>query len=353
MRALQLNRHGGELTLGSAPEPEPGAGDVVVQVTHCAVAVGDLLVASGARQEYHGTRDSFIYPHTLGFQGIGTIVGLGVGVAPERLGELVTINGVIGCGECRECRSGTENRCPDHALLGLDSGYPGCLAEFVRVPARNAHVWPRRLSPALAPFISELATMAHVVRRIGCGPGESLAVLGAGQTGVFGVAAAQVAGVDRIISIDMDPERLELARRLGADEVINSQGTDPVSAVHRLTGDGVSRAIEVVGSSDTLAQTLRMLAPRGVAGLLGTGRDIVLDLPDYEQLIAREISIKGCLGKTNREYALALSWVTQERVDLSILPVDVYPLRRFQDAWRAAERRGAARVVIEINPVKS
>lgn len=348
MRALQLERHGGELVLGSPPDPVPTPGEVVVQVSHCAVAVGELLVSSGARQEYHGTKESFVYPHTLGFQGVGKIVDVGEAVAHERIGEHVTINGVIGCGICEQCRAGAENRCDSHGLLGLDSGYPGCLAEFVCVAERNAHPWPEHLSPALAPFVSELATMAHVVRRIGCGPGQELAVMGAGQTGVLGVAAGRIVGADRVISIDLDSGRLELARRLGADAVIDAGATDPVVAVKELTGQGVSRAIEVVGSSQTLAQTIRMLAPRGVAGLLGTGRDIVLDLPDYERVIAKEVSLKGCLGKTNLEYAIALSWIGEGRVDLSPLPLDVYPLKRFQDAWRAAEQGGGPRVVIEI-----
>jgi threonine dehydrogenase-like Zn-dependent dehydrogenase len=336
------------LALETVADPVAGPGEVVVEVSHCAVAVGEMIVSSGARQEYHGTTDSFIYPHTLGFQGVGRIVDVGAGVSPDRGGEQVTINGVLGCGVCEQCRAGDENRCDRHSLLGLDSGRPGCMADYVCVPARSAHLWSEHLSPVLAPFISELATMAHVVRRIGCAPGEDLAVVGAGQTGVLGVAAGRVAGADRVISIDVDPGRLELARRLGADVVVDASAVDPVSTVVELTGEGVGRAIEAVGTSHTVAQTIRMLAPRGVASLLGTGRDIVFDLPDYEHVVHNEISLRGCLGKTNREYALALSWVTQGRVDLSVLPVEVYPLARFEDAWEAADRSGGPRVVIEI-----
>jgi threonine dehydrogenase-like Zn-dependent dehydrogenase len=350
MRALRLERHGGVPILADAPEPSPGAGEVLVEVSHCAVAVGELLVSSGERQEYQGTRQTFIYPHTVGFQGVGRVVEVGTGVASERCGERVTINGVLGCGTCPQCRAGTENRCERHALLGLDSGYPGCMAEYVCVPERNAHPWPEHISPTLAPFISELATMAHVVRRIGCGPGEELAVVGAGQTGVLGVAAGRLAGADLVISIDVDPSRLALVQCLGADAIIDAQESDPVAAVRELTGEGVSRAIEAVGTSQTVAQTIRMLAPRGVGAMLGTGRDIVLDLPDYERVISKEIILRGCLGKTNREYALALSWVRDGRVDMSVFPVEVYPLDRYEDAWRAAERGGGPRVVIEINP---
>lgn len=348
MRALQLEGEDGSVVLGSAADPTPSPHEVVVVVSHCAVAVGELLVSSGARQEYNGTRDSFIYPHTLGFQGVGRIVEVGTEVARARVGERVTINGVLGCGHCAECRRGSENRCERHALLGLDSGYPGCLAEYVSVPERNAHPWPVQLNPALAPFVSELATMVHAVRRIGCGPGEQTAVIGAGQTGVFGVAAAKIAGSDRVFSIDLDPRRLELARRMGADAVVDARERDPVSAVRELTGVGVSRAIEVVGSSQTVAQAARMLAPRGIGALVGTGRDIVLDLPDYERVIAKEISLRGCLGKTNREYAIALSWIADGRVDLSPLPLEIFSLERFEDAWRAAQDDGAPRIVIEI-----
>lgn len=348
MKALQLVRHAGGPVLASCPFPQAGAGEVVVQIEYCAVAVGELLVSSGARQEYHGTAEQFVYPHTLGFQGVGRIVDAGARVSPQRVGEQVTINGVLGCGDCEPCRQGAENRCLNHALLGLDSGYPGCMAEYVSVPEQNAHPWPEELSASLAPFVSELATMAHVTRRLECRPGEQVAVMGAGQTGVLGVAAARIAGADRVISIDIEPRRLELARRLGADVTIDARETDPVSEVRKLTRGGVSRAIEVVGATQTVAQTIRLLAPRGVAALVGTGRDIVLDLPDYERVVSNEISLRGCLGKTNREYALALSWVAQGRIDLSLLPLEVYPLARFEDAWRAAERSDGPRVVIEI-----
>jgi threonine dehydrogenase-like Zn-dependent dehydrogenase len=334
--------------LASPPDPVPGTGQVVVEVEYCAVAVGDLLVSSGARQEYHETVASFSYPHTPGFQGVGRIVGVGRGGSHDRVGERVTINGVLGCGECAECRRAAENRCERHALLGLDTGYPGCLAEYVCVPERNAHAWPDHLSPTLAPFVSELATMAHAIRRIECGPGDDLAVVGAGQTGLFGVAAGRIAGANRVISIDVDPGRLELARQFGAEHTIDARHTDPVQAVHELTGDGVSRAIEVVGSTQTVRQAMRMLAPRGIAALIGTGTGIVFDLPDYERLMTREVSARGCLGKTNREYAIALSWIADGRVDLGPLPLEVYPLGRYADAWLAAERPGSPRVVIEV-----
>lgn len=351
MKALQLKRSGSIPMLASVPDPTPGPGEVVVAVSHCAVAVGELLVGSGARQEYHGTQGSFAYPHTLGFQGAGRIVELGAGVSPSRRGGLVTINGVLGCGACPQCRAGTENRCEHHALLGLDSGYPGCMAQYVAVPERNAHPWPEDLSCALAPFVSELATMAHVVGRIDCGLGRQLAVIGAGQTGALGVAAGRITGADRVISIDVDPGRLALAEALGADEIIDARATDPVSRVRELTGGGVNRAVEAVGTSRTVGQMIRMLAPRGIGALLGTGRDIVLDLPDYERVIAKEVSLRGCLGKTNREYALALRWVYQGKVDLSVLPIRVYPLERFEDGWREAERDGGPRVVLEISDV--
>lgn len=349
MRALQLQREGAGPALATVGDPVPAEGEVVVAVSHCAVAVGDLLVSSGERQEYHGTEASFLYPHTLGFQGVGTVVEVGAGVSPERAGERVTINGVMGCGACEQCRAGAENRCERHALLGLDSGYPGCLAELVSVPARNAHLWPEHLSPTLAPYVSELATMVHVVRRIELGPGHALAVVGAGQTGVLGVAAGRVAGADRVISIDVDAARLELARDLGADVVVDAAKSDPVATVRELTDGGVSRAIEAVGATETVAQTVRMLGPRGIGALLGTGREIVLDLPDYERVISKEISLRGCLGKTNREYAIALSWLAEERVDLSRLPLEVYALDDFEAAWRAAQRSGGPRIVIEIS----
>jgi alcohol dehydrogenase, propanol-preferring len=348
LRALQLTRHGAGPVLASPSDPVPAPGQVLVEVSYCAVAVGEHLVSSGARQQYTGTVESFTYPHTLGFQGVGSIVDVGAGVSRERLGEYVTVNGVLGCGECEQCRRGAENRCHEHALLGLDSGYPGCMAELVSVPERNAHPWPRRLHASLAPFVSELATMAHVIRRIECGPGDTVAVMGAGQTGLFGVAAARIAGADRVISIDANQERLDFARQLGADTTVDVREVDPVSAVRELTGEGVSRTIEVVGSTQTVAQTVRMLAPRGIGALVGTQPDIVLDFPDYERVISKEISLRGCLGKTNRDYALALSWVTQGRLDLSMLPVEIFPLERFQDAWQTADRPAGPRVVIQI-----
>jgi len=348
VRALQLQRHGGGPVLTLASDPVPTRGEVLVEVSHCAVAVGERLVSSGARQEYTLMVESFSYPHTLGFQGVGTIAAVGAGVSRERLGQPVTVNGVLGCGECEQCRRGAENHCHAHALLGLDSGYPGAMAELVAVPARNAHPWPRRLHASLAPFVSELATMAHVVRRIECGPGDTVAIMGAGQTGLFGVAAAKIAGADRVISLDADPHRLDFARRLGADTTIDVREADPVSAVRELTGEGVSRSIEVVGSTQTVAQTARMLAPRGIGALVGTQPGIVLDFPDYEHVMAKEISLRGCLGKTNHDYARALSWVAQGRVDLSVLPVAIFALERFQDAWRAAARPSGPRVVIQI-----
>lgn len=349
MRVLELTGNDGELRLSKWPDPHPGPADVIVDITHCAIATGELLVRSGQRQSYNGTETTFAYPHIMGFQGVGTIVEVGDQVDTGRLGSRVTINGVVSCGVCDECRRGQENWCATKALLGLDSGHHGCLAERVKVPAINAHDWPANLPSEWAPHASELATMVHALKRIGVRPGEELAIIGAGQTGIMAVPAARTLGADLVISIDIDHERLQLARQLGADHTVDASTSDPVEAVRELTQGGASRVLEVVGYEETVLQAVRMAAVAGVVGLVGVSGRIELSVPDYEaSVVAKEIELLGCLGKTNGDYASAVRLLERNLVDVSLLPIQSFRFEAFEEAWGAAQESNGERILLEI-----
>ena len=288
MRAVFMRGHGGPevVTVGELPDPSPGPGEVRVAVRAAAVNHLDLWVRRG----WPGLLLSF--PHVMGSDMAGVVDAVGPGVAEPKVGDAVVVNPAVSCGRCARCLSGAENLCRRFAILG--EHVSGGQAEWVVVPARNAVAKPARLGfvEAASVPVTFVTAWRALVGRAQLRLGETVLVHAAGS-GV-GVAAVQIAKLlgARVIATAGSDAKLEKARALGADEVVNYEQSSFVDAVRRLTERrGVDVVLEHVGKR-TWEGSIQCAAVGGRIVTVGatTGFDPVTDL---RHVFYRQLSILG------------------------------------------------------------
>jgi NADPH:quinone reductase-like Zn-dependent oxidoreductase len=309
MKAVAIREHGGPevVNLEELPDPRPAPGQVVVRVKAAAVNHLDIWVRKG----WQGLKLSF--PHVLGSDVSGVVEAVGSGAEGVKRGDEVVVNPSLGCGHCERCLAGHENLCRRFAILG--EHVSGGMAERIAVSARNVLPKPPRLS------FEEAAAVPHtfmtawhaLVERADVRPGETVLVHAAGS-GV-GVAAVQIAKLlgARVIATAGSDAKLEKARALGADEVVNYETQDFVKETKRLTErKGVDVVFEHVGKK-TWEQSILAV---GIGGRITTvGATTGYDPPtDLRHVFFRQISILGSTMGTAADLMEVLRFVGEGKL---------------------------------------
>lgn len=268
MRAALLTEYHRPLELVERPEPEPrGSRDVVVRVGGAGVCATDLHAIDG-EMEPAGLR----LPVVLGHENAGWVHAVGDGVTAAEVGDAVLVHPAYSCGLCVPCRRGNDVFCERHEFTGLtcDGGF----ADYVLVDERSLLPLPAGVEPVeVAPHADAGITAYHAVKRLAhrLTPGTRAAIIGVGGVGHIALQLARVLGTASVVAIDTDERRRVLARELGADEVLGEQG-DVADAVREWSnGAGADVVLDFVGTDETHATGLGMLARRGLYSIVGFG----------------------------------------------------------------------------------
>jgi propanol-preferring alcohol dehydrogenase len=337
MSAYRIVAWGRPPQLTEAPVPEPGPGEVLVEVAGNGLCHSDLgmgLIPAGMAESL-GWR----LPFTLGHEVAGHVAALGPGVTGLAEGEAVALVSPASCGRCPTCRQGRDSACPDGSA-GRGYGRDGGLARYVVAPAPRAIVKLGDLDPvAAAPLTDAGATAHHAVDRVvpHLPEGSTAVVLGAGGLGAFAVQVLRALTPARVVAVDTNPARLEVAGDLGAHEV-----ADDVAA---LAGDrgGVEVVLDFVGVDATIAGGLAAVAPYGAYGLVGSGGG-TLRRPWFGTL-PRDADVFTFQGSSLADVHAVVALARRGAIRSD---VDVFPLSRVGDAYAALQRgelRGRAVVV--------
>ena len=230
-------------------------------------------------------------PMTLGHEVAGVVETVGRTVKDLKAGDRVCLHYNITCGDCVSCASGNEQFCPTGLMIGhyIDGGF----AEYIAVPGRNALRLPQEIPfEQGATLMCASATAYHALRKGGLQPGETAAIIGVGGLGMSAVQLARAFGALTVLAVDIREESLAFAAHFGAI-AINARKVDPVEEIRRLTGGrGADVAVELVGSSRTMHQAVKCLAPLGRAVLVGITRD-PLTLDTYREVLGGEAQVIG------------------------------------------------------------
>ena len=294
MRALRLVAPS-EFEIVETARPEPGRNEVLVRVRACGICGSDVHGMDGRT----GRR---IPPIVMGHEAAGTIAEIGAGVEGWSLGDRVTFDSTVYCGECPYCLRGEVNLCDRRQVLGVSCAEfrrDGAFAESVVVPARILYRLPEGLDFERAAMVEPVSIALHAVNRSGIKPGESAAVFGVGMIGLLVVQALRARGVSRIVAVDLDSEKLELAKRLGATDTAFDL---PVDA-----------AFEVVGIAPTIQGVIENTRKGGTVVLVGNLTPAV-EIP-LQAVVSRELSLLGSAASAG-EYPEALAMIADGRIDV-------------------------------------
>src|SRR5579859_2099907 len=228
MKAAVLHKAGAPLVIEEIDKPQAGPGEILIQVKACGVCHTDVHLAAG---EWRLPK----LPLVLGHEAVGIVEAVGAGVKTFKSGDRAGIPWIYStCGECEFCASDREPLCPAIVVTGfmVDGGF----AEFVKVPASHAVAVPPELSFAdAAPLYCAGLTSYRALKISGARVGETVAIWGVGGLGHYAVQIARAMGT-RVVAVDLDPAKLDLARELGAEVLVNASEQDPAKAIRELGG---------------------------------------------------------------------------------------------------------------------
>ena len=292
MDALVLHAVG-DVRYEVVARPEPGPGEVLVQIGYCGVCGSDI-----PRVFVKGT---YHFPTICGHEFAGTVAEVGAGVDDFRHGDHVAVFPLLWCGKCEPCEKGQYVQCVDYDYLGSRSD--GGFAEYVVAPRQNLVRVPDGVSLEEAAMTEPAAVALHALRRAGgCSVGDTVAVFGVGPIGLMVAQWARAMGANRIILCDIVPEKLALAGGLGFTHMVNGRLTDPVGAIESMTdGAGAHLCVEAAGVPQTTSQALQAVRRGGRMVLLGNpSADVTLPAALLSQAMRREVTI---FGTWNSEYS--------------------------------------------------
>ncbi|GII66704.1 alcohol dehydrogenase [Sphaerisporangium krabiense] len=329
--------------------PAPGPGEATIAVAYCGICGSDLHeYADGPHaipvSEPH-PESGATAPLVLGHEFCGTVTALGPGVTGLAVGDRVAVEPHYRCGTCPRCLSGEYNICRHFGFAGLMGD--GGLAERTTVPAYMLHRLPDSVSLEQAAVFEPAAVALHAVRRAGVTGDETVAVVGLGPIGLLVVMLAARRGARRVIAADLSPERLALAGRLGATDLVDARDAAAAPGLIREAagGEGVDVAFEVVGAEHTLRTCLDATRNGGRVMFLGLTHTVSIDA---FALVNREQSILTSVGY--RHAYPELIRLAQEGVDFTAIVSSIIALDDVVDKGFEALLRGEGQIKVLVRP---
>ena len=317
MKAVRLVEPGQPLAMHEVPVPAPGTHDVLIRVKAAGICHSDVHYRAGISSVEP-------LPKTLGHEVAGVVERIGGEVKAVKPGDRVCLHYLATCGDCEWCRAGNEQFCSSAQMIGKhrDGGY----AEFILMPERSVFTLPDEIPfEQGAIMMCSSATSLHALRKARLQRGESVAVFGVGGLGVSAIQLAKALGAGKVFAVDINPRKLELAASLGAVPVDGSKA-DSAAAIQELTsGKGVDVSLELIGLPTTMQQSVRVLAIKGRAALVGI-TDKSFPLSPYHQLISKEAEVIGVSDHLATELPELLDFARSRKLDLANVITRTVPL---------------------------
>jgi len=342
MRAIVKRCPGPGLEVTDVPEPRCGPSDILIRVHHAGVCGTDLHIADWDEWAQGRVRP----PLVVGHEFAGEVVEAGADVASTFTpGQMVTAEGHIVCGHCRQCRTGNGHICQRTQIIGVDRD--GAFAEYIAMPAINVMALDG-IPTTTGAIMDPLGNAFHTVLLPDL-PGSSVLVLGCGPIGCFAVGIARAAGAARVIASDVNPRRLDLARRMGADLLLNASTDDVVARVRDATGaEGADLVCEMSGHPAAITQAFRAARLGGRVHLLGLPKGTV-PINLSTDVIFKGLTIYGVIGRKIFEtWHQMRSFLASGLLDPTPVITHRFPLTGIHDALDAIRSGAAGKVILEI-----
>lgn len=282
-------------------------------------------------------------PMVIGHEFAGEIVEIGKSVQGLKVGDRVSGEGHLTCGNCRNCRMGKKHLCPN--TLGLGVHRHGCFAEYFHLPAENVFPLPTDIPDHLASIFDPFGNAVHTALSFDL-VGEDVIIAGAGPIGMMAAAITKHAGARHIVVTDMNEYRLDLARTMGATRTVNIAKENMQDVMKELKIDeGFTVGLEMSGNPRGLSTLLETLQPGGNIGLLGI-------LPpgtviDWDLVIFKMLEIKGIYGREIFSTWYKMTHMLQSGLDLTPVVTHQFPIDQFQQGFDVMLSGNSGKVVLD------
>ncbi len=344
MKALVKSKAEQGLWLEDIAEPEIGINDVLVRVHYTGICGTDVHIYEW--DEW--AQKTIPVPMAVGHEFVGEVVAVGSNVNDFFAGNIVSGEGHVVCGRCRNCLAGRRHLCA--ATKGVGVNRPGAFAEYVALPMSNiwkhSHNVPEEIAAIFDPFGNAVHTALTFPVL-----GEDVLIAGAGPIGVMAIPVVKHAGARHVVVTDLNPYRLELARKMGATLAIDPRQTS-LAEVQKQLGmtEGFDVGLEMSGSPQALRDMISNMSHGGKIAILGIPAK---EMPmDWRQVIFNMITIKGIYGREMYETWYKMTVMLESGVDISGVITHRFPWNEYEAAFAAARSGNAGKVVIDWRDVK-
>ncbi|MEW9673040.1 zinc-binding dehydrogenase [Ammoniphilus sp. 3BR4] len=322
------------------PIPEIKPDEVLIKIHSTGLCGTDILLSDW---EYKG-RSPVNPPIILGHEGAGEIVELGSAVKHLRVGDRVGLEALLGCGSCHYCRRGYVNLCPKWRHLGID--FNGTFAEYIAFPAEGTHLIPDSISYDQAAYLEPISIVVHAMETNPITVGDTVAIVGPGPLGLFTLQAAKAAGAGKVIVVgtSSDEYRLQIARDLGADYVLDSGDTNAYEEVKELTGGiGADVVFEAGGRPASTEQSILMASGAGKVLLMGFAKEAHIN--PLVSIVRQNLMIKGVVGSLPRHYETATRWLETDTVRVEPIVTHTFGFEEANKGIELAKKKQAGKVM--------
>ncbi|GAB5547958.1 MAG: L-threonine 3-dehydrogenase [Sandaracinaceae bacterium] len=339
MRALVKAKAQEGIWLQDQPRPEIGPNDVLIEISKTAICGTDIHIYNW--DEW--SQRTIPVPMTVGHEFVGRIAELGSHVRGFEVGDRVSGEGHITCGHCRNCRAGKRHLCRNTVGVGVNR--TGAFAEYLSIPATNAFKLPDDVSDDIAAFLDPLGNAVHTALSFDL-VGEDVLITGAGPIGCMAVAICKHVGARHVAITDVNPFRLELAKKLGATRTIDVR-TENIADVQRELGmtEGFDVGLEMSGNGQALRDMLRNMNHGGRVAILGIPpSDTAID---WDLVIFKGLVLKGVYGREMFETWYKMISMLQSGLDVSPILTHTLPVEEFQRGFDVMRSGESGKVVLD------
>lgn len=302
------------------PEPNLSPLDILIQVKACGICGSDV-------HGYDGSTGRRIPPLIMGHEAAGVVAKLGAKVSGFHVGDRVTFDSTVSCGQCRFCSAGEVNLCNNRQVLGVacdEYRRDGAFAEFVVVPAHIVYMLPESFTYEKAALVEAVSIAVHAAKVSQIQQGSTAVIVGAGMIGLLAVQAFRIFGCKKILAVDLEQSKLDIARQLGADETFLA--TDPeIYSNLKDANDGQEAdiAIDVVGIQKSIATAIEAVRRGGTVTFIGNLAATV-EIP-LQKIVTRQLRLLGSCASAG-EYEECIALMTSGAINVDPLISAVAPL---------------------------
>ena len=339
MRALYKAKHGAGLELLELPEPTTSMRDVKIRVLKTGICGTDLHIES-----WDSWADANLVPPFIpGHEFVGRVSEIGADVTSVKVGDLVSGEGHIVCGLCRNCRAGRRHLCMNTVGVGVNRN--GAFAEFIVIPESNVWLHPNDIDLDLAAIFDPLGNAVHTALSFPV-VGEDVLITGAGPIGLMAAAIARFVGARFIVITDVNEFRLNLAREMGVDAAINvSTGDLPTIRKDLGMKEGFDIAFEMSGHQSAMPMILANVGHGARIAALGLPKDPISF--DWAKVVTHMITIKGIYGREMYETWYSMNAMVHKGLDVSRVITDRFAADDWEAAFALARSGNCGKIILD------